>query len=66
MLLQPRKPAVALAACVVFVEAAGPAALDSTAAALPRQWWQHLRAEAERQAGQDQVLERKKWCLCSC
>ena len=66
MLLLPHKPAVALAAYVEFDGVAGPAGLGSRAAASPRRWWRRRRAEAERQTGQDQVLERKKWCLCSC
>ena len=63
VLLQPHKPAVAFDACVAFGGVDGPAALDSTAAASPRQWWRHPRAEGERQAVQGQVLE-KMWCLC--
>ena len=58
MLLQPHMPAAALAASVASGEVVGPTALGSRAAAWPRQWWQHLRAEAGRQAGQGQGMEK--------
>ena len=66
MPLLPHKPAVVLVAYVEFGGVAEQAGLGSRAAAWPMRWWRRLHAEAMKQEGLGQVLERKKWCLCSC